>query len=51
VQAMEPIFHYKQSAPPRYILALDKSPPMDERVSFLDGSNLCLYQIPFTSCP
>jgi len=31
VQAMEPIFHYKQSAPPRYILALDKSPPMDER--------------------
>ncbi len=31
---METVFHYKQSAQPRYVLALDKSSPMDERVNF-----------------
>lgn len=29
---LETVFHYKQSAQPRYVLALDKSSPMDERV-------------------
>ena len=30
---VETVFHYKQTAQPRYVLALDKSSPMDERVS------------------
>ena len=30
---LETVFHYKQAAQPRYVLALDKSSPMDERVS------------------
>lgn len=32
---LETVFHYKQAALPRYVLALDKSSPMDERVSGL----------------
>ena len=28
---LETVFHYKQAASPRFVLALDKSSPMDER--------------------
>lgn len=41
---LETIFHYKQAAQPRYVLALDKSSPMDERVS---DSKTCFFSFPF----